>query len=166
VGNVNTGVGYNDIPAAITAASAGDILKVCAGTFTVPTSSTFNVNKSLTLRGANYQVDPTVTPSVRGAESTIVVNHSSGVAMTISASNVIVDGFDFEVKGARDAINVKTTLVAAVLPVRLRRMVLFLEKTPLITILPALWIQLACQMWSSTEICLISLHLILLLVVW
>ena len=112
VGNVNTGVGYNDIPAAISAASAGDTLKVCAGTFTVPTSSTFNVNKSLTLRGANYQVDPTVTPSVRGAESTIVVNHSSGVAMTISASNVSVDGFDFEVKGARDAINVKTTLVA------------------------------------------------------
>ncbi|MFM7766751.1 MAG: NosD domain-containing protein, partial [Bacteroidota bacterium] len=105
-------VGYNDIQVAVGAASAGDTINVCAGTYTVPFNQTIVVNKALTLRGANYQVDPTAQPSVRNAESKIVVNHSSGRAMTISASNVSVDGFEFEVQASRDAINVMPTLAA------------------------------------------------------
>jgi hypothetical protein len=101
-----------DIQRAIDAATAGDIISVGSGTYTVPTNGTINVNKAVSLRGINYQADPTVTPSVRGAESKIVVNHSSGRAMTVSVSNVSVDGFEFEVQASRDAINVMTTLNA------------------------------------------------------
>jgi hypothetical protein len=113
VSNVNTGVGYTDIQQAVTAASPGHTINVCAGTYLLPPSSTILVNKALTLRGANHQVDPTVDPSIRGPESRIVVNHASGRAMTITASNVSVSGFEFEVAGGRDGINVLTTLVPA-----------------------------------------------------
>jgi gliding motility-associated-like protein len=111
VSNMNTGVGYSDIQQAVNAASPGHTIDVCAGTYTLPAGGTILVNKALTLRGANQQVDPTETPSVRGPESRIVVSHSSGRAMTITASDVRVDGFEFEVRGSRDGINVITPLV-------------------------------------------------------
>ncbi|MFN9953581.1 MAG: hypothetical protein ACK55I_10800, partial [bacterium] len=61
VRNTTTSTTYSTIQAAITAASAGDVIDVCAGTF----SENIVVNKPLTLRGANAGVK--ANGSVRGA---------------------------------------------------------------------------------------------------
>jgi hypothetical protein len=112
VTNTNNGETFCNIQSAIDDAQTANshTLTVAPGTYLVPNSSTILVNKELTLRGANYGSCATGT---RTSESKIVVNHSSGFAMTIRSGNVTVDGFEFETQQGRDAINVNTPYVAS-----------------------------------------------------
>ena len=114
---------FSTIQAAITAASAGDVIDVCAGTF----SENITINKPLTLRGANAGVK--ATGSVRGAGESIIdgtgvggppVSFSSTIVVLVTADNVTIDGFSITPRVnpasatnfARDAINVRNEHVA------------------------------------------------------
>ncbi|HKR59606.1 MAG TPA: right-handed parallel beta-helix repeat-containing protein [Pyrinomonadaceae bacterium] len=78
----------NTIQNGVDNATAGDTVQVAAGIYT----ETVNINKSLTLLGAQDGIDGR-TRSTPGAES--VVNGSAG-GFNISASNVSLDGFMIE----------------------------------------------------------------------
>ena len=75
------GADYTTIQPAIDAANHGDIIIVAAGTY-----DGFNVNKTLTLRGANVNIDP-AGPVSRVDESVITG------AVKITADVVTVNGF-------------------------------------------------------------------------
>jgi hypothetical protein len=81
--HVNPG---ESIQAEVTAAGPGDTIIVVAGTY----NETVTVNKSLTMQGANAGVSAGANPGTRGAESII----NGGIK--ISASNVIIDGFQIQ----------------------------------------------------------------------
>ena len=83
-----TGGCYSSIQAAINAANpaGGDTINVAAGTY----NENVTINKSLTLQGANAGVSAGANPGTRGAESII----NGGIK--ISASNVIIDGFQIQ----------------------------------------------------------------------
>nr|MCU0467901.1 right-handed parallel beta-helix repeat-containing protein [Arcicella sp.] len=85
VQNVNTGINYASIQTAINAATAGDVITVGAGNY-----QSVNIDKSLTLKGANFGV---ACAGTRSAESNISGITPGLPAVTISASNVIFDGF-------------------------------------------------------------------------
>ncbi len=80
VTNVTQNTHHATIAAAITAATVGDLVEVCAGTYT----ETFNLNKNITLRGPNY--DKHGTDNTRVAEA--ILNNS---AINVSAG--ILEGF-------------------------------------------------------------------------
>jgi len=69
VTNATSGLSYSTIQAAINAASAGDVINICAGTFT----ENIDVNKRVTLIGA-------------GTTSTILTTASAGSVITITGS--------------------------------------------------------------------------------
>ena len=73
----------NVLQDAIDYAAAGDIVNVAAGIF----NQSFSVNQSVTLLGANANVDP--CSGSRGAESVIQDND-----IVIAADNVIINGFE------------------------------------------------------------------------
>ena len=77
---------HTSITAAVAAASNGDQIDVCAGTYT----ETVIVNKFLTLRGAQAGVDAR-TRAVPAASESIL--NAPGGSLSITASNVTVDGF-------------------------------------------------------------------------
>lgn len=76
---------FTRIQDAITAASAGDTIEVCAGTYPEGPGP-LNVSKSVTLRGAQAGND---ARSPRGAESIITDPQGTSVA----ADGVVIDGF-------------------------------------------------------------------------
>lgn len=76
---------YATIQSAVNAGSSGDTVRVAAGTY----PENIVVNLPLVMLGANAGVDGR---GARGAES-VVDAAGSGVALTISASGVTVDGF-------------------------------------------------------------------------
>jgi len=82
-----TDPGYATLQSAINAASAGDTIRVCDGTYAF--IGLVSVNKSVTLLGAQAGVDAC---AARGAES--VLSNSQG--MSVSASDVVIDGFTVE----------------------------------------------------------------------
>ncbi|MFM7767443.1 MAG: beta strand repeat-containing protein, partial [Bacteroidota bacterium] len=109
ISNVNTGVGYNDIQVAINAATAGDTINVCAGTY----SQNIVVSKPLTLRGAQRGVKATDLARTGGESVLNGVGNSSSYVVTIEADNVTIDGFTVDIRNsARDGINTRVASVA------------------------------------------------------
>lgn len=96
VHNVTMGTYYFTIQAAITAATAGDVIEVAAGTF----NEYLTVNKSLTIKGANAGIHPAVgthpteVVGTRGAET--ILNN-----LVPAADNITVDGIHFLKAGTR-----------------------------------------------------------------
>ncbi len=87
---------YCKIQDAIDAASAGDTIIVAAGTYD-STNQTFpiNLNKTLTLHGAQADIDPRPSKGGRsGAESILDADESSSAVLRIvSAAGVEINGF-------------------------------------------------------------------------
>ena len=77
---------YATIQAAVNAAVAGSVINVDAGTY----SETVTVNKSLTIRGANYGKD---ARGSRGAESIV---YATQTVFYVGANDVTIDGFTIE----------------------------------------------------------------------
>ncbi|MFM9009075.1 MAG: DUF1565 domain-containing protein, partial [Bacteroidota bacterium] len=95
---------FATIADAIAAASAGDIIRVDAGTY----SANILVGKSLTLYGANAGVKANGVS--RGSGESIIdgTGGSSSFVVTIEADNVVVDGFKVEIRlSARDGISTR-----------------------------------------------------------
>lgn len=86
------GATFTTVQAAVTAASPGDTVKVCAGAY----PETVTVTKTLTLRGAKAGIDARSRAST--GESTI---SGTGGAFVVQASGVKIDGFT--VKNATNA---------------------------------------------------------------
>jgi len=87
---INVPADYPTIQEAINAANPGDIIAVAAGTY----NESIVVDKSLTLIGAQANVDPRPSIGGRSGPETIIVNAST--ALSIRAHNVVVNGFTFE----------------------------------------------------------------------
>ncbi len=94
VTNVSTLTSYSTIQAAINAATAGDTIQVCDGTF----NENLTINKALTLNGANANN----ACGSRGAES--IIAPASGIAVSITASDVILNGFEITAPSANYGI--------------------------------------------------------------
>jgi len=74
---------------AVNAASPGDTIQVCAGTYPEAAPGPLTINKTLTLLGAQTGVD---ARNPRGAES--IISDIQGTS--VSASNVVLDGFTIQ----------------------------------------------------------------------
>jgi hypothetical protein len=82
--------GYPKIQDAVNAASSGDIIQVCAGTYQeLPLGSPLTISKTLTLLGAQSTQD---ARSPRGAES--IITDPQGTFVT--ANNVVIDVFTIQ----------------------------------------------------------------------
>ncbi len=110
---INVPGNYPTIQAAINAASAGDTIVVAAGTY----SEVLSINKSLTLQGANANVDPNT--GTRGTESVLDFSGVSGnplIAITATGT-VVIDGFkivDNNTAGGRSAIRITAVTTHAI----------------------------------------------------
>ncbi|OEV09594.1 right-handed parallel beta-helix repeat-containing protein [Streptomyces nanshensis] len=83
---------YATIQAAVNAATAGDTIRVCAGTY----NEAVTVNKSLVFRGARAGVDARVGRTNPAQESIIQPPAgSTGLTVTSGTSDVTIDGFTF-----------------------------------------------------------------------
>ncbi len=82
--------GYNTITAAITAATAGDTIQVCAGTY----AENLAINKSLTLLGPNESV-AALSGTSRSAEAIVGANNTANRVSITGASTVEIAGFTF-----------------------------------------------------------------------
>jgi hypothetical protein len=80
------GATFTTIQDAVNAASPGDTIEVCAGTYPEAAVGPLTINKSLTVLGAQDGVD---ARGPRGAESIIADIQGTSVA----ASSVVIDGF-------------------------------------------------------------------------
>ena len=108
---------FSTIQAAVDAASAGDTIEVCPGTY----NEQITINKSLTLNGAQAGVD------ARGRSAAEAIVSSAGVEGTIiidpTTGTVTIDGFDLSgtptpgsggvvyVSGLTDNVVVKNTII-------------------------------------------------------
>lgn len=78
---------YTTIQGAVNAASAGATITVAAGTY----NESVTINEVLTLKGVQAGVDARTRSGDATGES--VINSSTGANLTISASDVTIDGF-------------------------------------------------------------------------
>jgi len=95
-----------DIQAAVTAASPGDVICLSAGTYTP--AATIVINKALTLQGPQSEVDPRPSASTTrtpggAAEAIIDGGGTLGTIISITSSNVVLDGFEVK-NGTGDLI--------------------------------------------------------------
>jgi parallel beta helix pectate lyase-like protein len=77
---------FTTIQAAINAAMPGNVILVCAGTYPELLTGTLNINKTLTLLGAQNTVDA----RTRGGPESVITDMNG---TRVNASNVIIDGF-------------------------------------------------------------------------
>ncbi len=85
------GASFSTITAAIAAALPGDVIQVCAGSY----PEMVNVNKPLTIRGAQAGVDARNRPTTPADES-VVSGNAGSTAFYVTASDVVVDGFTIQ----------------------------------------------------------------------
>ncbi len=85
VTNTSTTTYYPTIQAAVTAATAGNTIAVCAGTYT----ENVVVNKALTILGVNAG-----TPGCASRPTESTIAGGAGAAVTITADGVTLDGFE------------------------------------------------------------------------
>lgn len=78
---------FTSIQSAVDAATAGDTIMVCAGTY----NENVTIGTSLTLAGA--QAGVSVADRTSGASDEAIVNGTGGSTIQINASNVTIDGF-------------------------------------------------------------------------
>lgn len=83
--------GFATISAAVTAAAPGDTILVCAGTY-----NTVNVNKTLTILGAQAGVDARTRSVDTALESVVTGAGLNGGGINITANAVLLDGFTVE----------------------------------------------------------------------
>lgn len=93
-----TGDPYCTIQVAINEAGSGDTINVAAGTYSSGTngeSFPITIDKSLTLKGAQFGIDPTVEGARTNEPQETVIDASGfeGNAIEISANDVILEGF-------------------------------------------------------------------------
>jgi flagellar hook assembly protein FlgD len=119
IGSVSATIGtnaYSTLSAAITASTAGDTIRVGAGTY----SENYAVNKSLTLLGAQAGVKATGSARAGGESILQGTGGSSSFVVHVQADNVTLDGFSIYARinplnssqFARDCINVRNDHVA------------------------------------------------------
>ena len=108
VKNITNTTYYTSITAAITAATDGNVLEVCAGTYT----ETINVNKSLTLNGPNAGIDPNT--GVRVAEAVL----SNASFKATGNKTVVIDGFEIKRTGTNINHGIDLTAGATVVTVQ------------------------------------------------
>lgn len=90
--NASWGIAYTSLQAAIDAASPGDVITLCSGTY----AEKITLGKSLTILGPNANISPNTdgTPSAVNAgryeEAIIMPSQTSGALLTASASNISV----------------------------------------------------------------------------
>jgi hypothetical protein len=84
---------YSTIVDAVGAASSGDTIKVCAGTY----NGRVTIGMALTLEGPNFGVDPNPAGS-RVAEATI--DAGADTAVVPAADDIVIDGFTIHTSDA------------------------------------------------------------------
>ena len=94
VTNTTASTYHPTIQAAIDAATAGDFINVCAGTYV----ESIVIDKGIVLRGPNYGKDPNVDDRVPEA----VVEFTDWYGVYFDVANVTIDGFTFNGKGICD----------------------------------------------------------------
>ncbi len=98
---INVPNDYGTIQEAIDAAEDGDIIKVAAGTYTndIWDGSSYRIEKSVTLLGAQAGVDPNGSTEEREGGETILVR-TNGVPYSLYAADITIDGFMIGSSGA------------------------------------------------------------------
>jgi parallel beta-helix repeat protein len=93
--------GYSTITAAVSAASSGDTIKVCPGTYleTVDVSTA-----DLKFEGAQYGKNP-VTKAPKAASESVVISDDGGFILSSSANDTEINGFAIEYAGTEDGTN-------------------------------------------------------------
>jgi uncharacterized repeat protein (TIGR02543 family) len=92
--DVNTGIGYATIQAAVDAASSSDVIDVAAGTY----AGSVTISKGLTINGPNAGINPNTTTTPRVAEAII---NTGNPAITINTVDpVTISGFTFDGTGS------------------------------------------------------------------
>lgn len=89
---INVPGDYDTIQEAVNAANPGDTIIVAAGTY----NESIVVNKSLTLLGAQADVDPRPSVGGRPGPESIIVSSTTALSIGVGGDNVVVNGFTFE----------------------------------------------------------------------
>ena len=113
---VNVNSPTADIQNGVDVAANSATVNVAAGTYMLNTR--LNVNKPLTLRGAQHGIDPRTAAALRtagsGAETIVDGNNTLPILLRIGGDTVTVDGFEFR-NGTGDLIDSTAVISAPVI---------------------------------------------------